>query len=242
MFILYLRHLPFTGPRRLSSSPSLASSLLSSFPNSIPLTFPLICSGAVLNLHPLSFPLPYPLLFFFFQFLPFPPPSLPLLSSPLLSSPLLSSPPSSLGGPTLWVGSGRLITCSDMEELARGFSNESDYSSPAAPGAQGREVTMAGQQRGPLSRGEQLLPTGLRQHWVFNRPGATTSRSKLYQESATRRWSIDVRFGLLRRSTREIYFNPEVLGFLASYIYVNRYNQLFKQAVGQQDKKKNPNI
>lgn len=41
-----------------------------------------------------------------------------------------------------------------MEELARGFSNESDYSSPAAPDAQGREVRTAGQLRG-LSVGRE---------------------------------------------------------------------------------------
>lgn len=48
-----------------------------------------------------------------------------------------------------------------MEKLARGFSNESDYSSPAAPGVQGREVRMAGQQRGlTLSRGESNFYLG----------------------------------------------------------------------------------
>lgn len=41
-----------------------------------------------------------------------------------------------------------------MEKLARGFSNESDYSSPAALGVQGKEVRMAGQERGlPSSAG-----------------------------------------------------------------------------------------
>jgi len=50
-----------------------------------------------------------------------------------------------------------------MKELARGFSNESDYSSPAALGAQGRGVRPSGQQRGLSVGGVKLLPTGFHQ-------------------------------------------------------------------------------
>lgn len=55
---------------------------------------------------------------------------------------LISCSPLPKGTEAQSVGSGRLITCSDIEKLARGFSNESDYSSPAALGIQVREVRM----------------------------------------------------------------------------------------------------
>lgn len=60
------------------------------------------------------------------------------------------------------LGSGRLITCSDIEELARGFSNESDYSSPAALGIQVRKVRIVDEQSSLiLSRWRTTLPMGI---------------------------------------------------------------------------------
>lgn len=81
----------------------------------------------------------------------------PLGLPPFPSSPLPSPPSPSPGG--WWggghSGSGRLITCSDMKKLARGFSNESDYSSPAAPVAVGQrgevgDGTPAGETQRPV--------------------------------------------------------------------------------------------
>lgn len=116
----------------------------------------------------------------------------------LISRPLPSSP--SPGG--WWVGwggegghsgLGRLITCSDMKKLARGFSNESDYSSPAAPVAVGQrgavgDGTPAGRlnDRWGVGRGGgQLLPPGSHRCRKCYGTGSTNYGSELCQESVT---------------------------------------------------------